>query len=154
MRKIVPGMAVVAIALAAVQMSPASAQDSAPPAQPPQAACNGGPYIVFFDWDKSDITPEAATILDSAITAYASCHNAPTMLAGHTDRSGSDQYNMELSKRRNDSVTAYLAGHGVPTRAISAQALGESMPRVATADGVREAQNRRVEITFGKGSAS
>ena len=154
MRKIALGMAVAAIALALVQMSPASAQDSASAAQPPQAACNAGPYIVFFDWDKSDITPEAATILDSAITAYANCRNAPVTLAGHTDRSGSDQYNIDLSKGRDDSVTAYLAGHGVPASAISAQALGESMPRVATADGVREAQNRRVEITFAKGSAS
>jgi outer membrane protein OmpA-like peptidoglycan-associated protein len=154
MRKIAPGLALMATALVAGQLSPAAAQDSAAPAQPPQATCNSGPYIVFFDWDKSDITPEAATILDSAITAYANCNNSPITLSGHTDRSGSDQYNLELSKRRNDSVQAYLAGHGVSSNAMSRQALGEGMPRVATADGVREAQNRRVEITFGKGSGS
>jgi outer membrane protein OmpA-like peptidoglycan-associated protein len=114
--------------------------------------CNKGPYIVFFDWDKSDITPEAATILDSAITAYGNCGSAPIMLAGHTDRSGTAQYNMGLSQRRNASVTSYLTGHGVPASVITSQAFGETMPRVPTADGVRELQNRRVEITYGPGS--
>jgi outer membrane protein OmpA-like peptidoglycan-associated protein len=116
--------------------------------------CNKGPYIVFFDWDKSDITPEASTILDSAITAYGNCGTVPIMLAGHTDRSGSDKYNMGLSQRRNASVQAYLTSHGVPDSAITSQAFGESMPRVPTADGVRELQNRRVEITYGPGSGS
>jgi len=109
---------------------------------------------VFFDWDKSDVTPEAATILDSAVTAYGKCGKVPIMLAGHTDRSGSDKYNMGLSQRRNASVQAYLTGHGVPDSAITSQAFGESMPRVPTADGVRELQNRRVEITYGPGSGN
>jgi outer membrane protein OmpA-like peptidoglycan-associated protein len=116
--------------------------------------CNKGPYIVFFDWDKSDITPEAATILDSAVTAYANCASVPIMLAGHTDRSGSVQYNMGLAERRNTSVRSYLTGRGIPGGAITGQAFGESMPRVPTADGVREPQNRRVEITYGPGSGS
>jgi outer membrane protein OmpA-like peptidoglycan-associated protein len=109
---------------------------------------------VFFDWDKSNITPEAATILDSAVTAYANCDNVPIMLAGHTDRSGSVQYNMGLAERRNSSVREYLTGRGIPGGAITSQAFGESMPRVPTADGVRELQNRRVEITYGPGSGS
>jgi outer membrane protein OmpA-like peptidoglycan-associated protein len=116
--------------------------------------CNKGPYIVFFDWDKSDITPEAATILDSAVTAYANCGTVPIMLAGHTDRSGSTQYNMGLSQRRNASVTEYLTSHGISGSAITSQAFGETMPRVPTADGVRELQNRRVEITYGPGSGN
>jgi outer membrane protein OmpA-like peptidoglycan-associated protein len=123
-------------------------------ASPSAATCNSGPYIVFFDWDKSDITPEAATILDSAINAYSDCKNAPIMLAGNSDRSGSDEYNTALSMRRNESVQAYLTGHGVPAGAATSQAFGESMPRVPTVDGVREAQNRRVEITYGRGSDS
>jgi outer membrane protein OmpA-like peptidoglycan-associated protein len=135
MRKIAISMAAVAAVLAAGLASPASAQAAEQAAAPAPPTCKSGPYIVFFDWNKADITSEAATILDSAITAYAECGNAEVNLAGHTDRSGSDQYNMALSGQRNDSV--------------SAQALGETMPRVPTADGVREAQNRRVEITFG-----
>ena len=47
---------------------------------------------------------------------------------------------------------AYLEGKGIPTGVISTQAFGESAPRVETADGVRELQNRRVEITYGPGS--
>jgi outer membrane protein OmpA-like peptidoglycan-associated protein len=149
-------MAAAAAALAAALASPASAQDDAqaaqPAAEPAHPTCKSGPYIVFFDWNTADITSEAATILDSAITAYADCSNAPVKLAGHTDRSGTDQYNMGLSGQRNDSVSAYLTSHGIPARLVSAQALGETMPRVPTADGVQEAQNRRVEITFGAAS--
>ena len=114
--------------------------------------CNKGPYIVFFDWDKSDITPEAASILDSAITAYGSCQSVPIMLAGYADRSGTATYNVGLSGRRNDSVRGYLTSHGVADGAITSQAFGETNPRVPTADGVRELQNRRVEITYGPGS--
>lgn len=122
---------------------------AAPPAPPP---CNTGPYIVFFDWDESDITAEAATILDNAVTAYSSCGTARVMLAGHTDRSGSVTYNMGLAERRNMSVREYLTGRGVPGARITGEAFGESQPRVATADGVRELQNRRVEVTYGPGS--
>ena len=127
----------------------------APPPPPPVVVapvCNKGPYIVFFDWDKSNVTPEAATILDSAVTAYGSCANVPVMLAGYTDRSGSVTYNQGLSERRNASVREYLTTHGVPDGAIGSQAFGESNNRVPTADGVRELQNRRVEITYGPGS--
>jgi outer membrane protein OmpA-like peptidoglycan-associated protein len=61
---------------------------------------------------------------------------------------------MGLAERRNASVREYLTGRGIPGGAITSQAFGESMPRVPTADGVRELQNRRVEITYGPGSGS
>jgi OmpA-OmpF porin, OOP family len=122
------------------------------PPPPPAPQCESGPYIVFFDWDKSDITPEAATVLDSAVSAYANCGTASVMLAGYTDRSGSTQYNLGLAGRRNDSVRGYLTSRGVPDGRISSEAFGEANPRVPTADGVRELQNRRVEITYGPGS--
>jgi len=107
---------------------------------------------VFFEWDRSDITPDAATILDNAVSAYANCGNAQVMLAGHADKSGSPKYNMGLSARRNDSARAYLTSKGIPDGVITSQAFGESRPRVETADGVRELQNRLVEITYGPGS--
>lgn len=122
----------------------------APP--PPPPVCNKGPYIVFFDWDKADITPEAGAVLDSAVVAYGNCQSVPIMLAGYADRSGTEKYNLALSERRNASVRAYLGQRGIPDAAISSQAFGESNPRVPTADGVRELQNRRVEITYGPGS--
>jgi len=122
------------------------------PPPPPKVACNTGPYIVFFDFDRSDISPEAASILNNAATAYANCGTARVMLAGHTDRAGSTQYNQSLAERRNEAVRSYLTSRGVPSGQVAAQAFGESQPRVPTADGVREAQNRRVEVTYGPGS--
>ncbi len=119
---------------------------------PPPVVCTPGPYIVFFEWDKSDITPEAAGILDNAISNYQSCGNAQVMLAGHADRSGSASYNVGLSQRRADSVRAYMEGRGISGGSISTEAFGEGRPRVETADGVRELQNRRVEIMYGPGS--
>jgi len=124
----------------------------AAPPPPPRPACNTGPYIVFFDFDNSDISPEASTILNNAVTAYANCGMARVMLAGHTDTSGSAQYNMGLAQRRNDAVRSYMTGRGVPSGQIAGEAFGETQPRVPTADGVREAQNRRVEVTYGPGS--
>jgi OmpA-OmpF porin, OOP family len=111
-----------------------------------------GPFIVFFDWDRSDITPQAAAILDNAAAAYQQTGSAQVVLAGHADRSGSAQYNVGLSQRRADAVRQYLAGRGVNDGAMTTEAFGESRPLVETADGVREPQNRRVEITFGPGS--
>jgi outer membrane protein OmpA-like peptidoglycan-associated protein len=122
----------------------------APP--PPPAPCVAGPFMVFFDWDKDDITPQAAAILDNAASAYQTCGQAQVMIAGHADRSGSDQYNVGLSQRRAANVRSYLAGRGIPDGVMTTEAFGESRPLVETADGVREPQNRRVEITYGPGS--
>ncbi len=125
-----------------------------PPPPPPvqEVVCTPGPYIVFFEWDRSDITPEASGILDNAVSAYQSCGNAQVMLAGHADRSGSASYNVGLSQRRADAVRGYLGSKGIADGTITSEAFGEGRPRVETADGVRELQNRRVEITYGPGS--
>ena len=124
----------------------------APPPPPPPPPCNRGPYIVFFDWDQSDITPAAANILDNARSAYANCGMASVMLAGHADRSGSVSYNEGLAQRRNSSVREYLTARGIADARITSQGFGESQNMVPTADGVRELQNRRVEVTYGPGS--
>ncbi|WP_421839319.1 OmpA family protein [Novosphingobium sp.] len=123
-----------------------------PPPPPPVVTCNRGPFIVFFDWDMSDISPEAASVLDNAVQAYGNCSNVAIMLAGHTDSSGSSKYNLGLSSRRDSAVQSYLTGHGIASGAITSQAFGETQQRVPTADGVREVQNRRVEISYGPGS--
>lgn len=122
------------------------------PPPPPQPVCNTGPYVVFFDFDSAQISPEAAGILNNAVTAYSNCGTARVMLAGHTDSAGSAQYNMALASRRNEAVRSYMTSRGVPAGQISGEAFGETQPRVPTADGVREAQNRRVEVTYGPGS--
>ncbi len=107
---------------------------------------------MFFEWNASVVTPEAASILDNAITSYRDCGNAQVMLAGYTDTSGTPKYNLGLSQRRADAVKAYMAGRGIPEGVVTTQAFGETNLRVQTADGVRELQNRRVEITYGPGS--
>ena len=104
---------------------------------------------MFFDWDKSLITAEGAQILDRAAEQYAATGQTSIALAGHADKSGKDDYNVRLSQRRADAVKAYMATKGVPDSVITTEAFGESRPLVDTADGVREPQNRRVEITFG-----
>jgi OmpA-OmpF porin, OOP family len=123
-----------------------------PPPPPPAPVCNTGPYIVFFDWDKSNLRPDAASVLDNAVAQYANCGNAKVMLAGHADKSGAATYNVGLSQRRNATVRSYLESRGVAGGAITSEAFGETAPLVQTADGEREPQNRRVEVTYGPGS--
>ena len=151
---------------AAAAAAPVSQPEAAPPPPPPPAAlpppppppapvavvCNKGPFILFFDWDKADITQEASSILDSAIQAYGNCGSVGIMLAGYTDSSGTPRYNLGLSSRRDEAVQSYLTGHGIAAGTISSQGYGEGNQRVPTADGVRELQNRRVEITYGPGA--
>jgi len=125
-----------------------------PPPPPVVVQCSPGPFIVFFEWDKSDVTPEAAAILDGAVAQYQNCGSARVMLAGHADKSGAPSYNVGLSQRRNDSVQSYLAAHSIPAGNVTSEAFGESRPRVDTDDGVREVQNRRVEVMYGPGSGN
>lgn len=129
-------------------MAPPPPPAPAPLPPCPPAAVTPGPFLVFFDWDKSLITAEAAAILDRAAEQYAATGQTSVQLAGHADKSGKDAYNVALSQRRADAVKAYLATKGVPDGSITTEAFGESRPLVDTADGVREPQNRRVEITF------
>jgi len=131
---------------------PPPAPSSPPP--PPPAVCNKGPYIVFFDWDSAVISGDAASVLDSAVQGYGDCGQVPVMIAGYADRSGSARYNLGLSARRDAAVKSYLVSHGIPASTISSHAFGEANPRVPTPDGVRELQNRRVEITYGPGSGN
>jgi outer membrane protein OmpA-like peptidoglycan-associated protein/opacity protein-like surface antigen len=110
------------------------------------------PAIVFFDWDRDDLTNEARNTLNGVAENYRRGGQTQVVLAGHADRSGSDAYNQGLSQRRANRVRDYLVTQGVPGGSMTTQAFGEERPRVETADGVREPDNRRVEITFGPGS--
>ncbi len=132
--------------------APAPVEVAAPPPPPPAPVCNTGPYIVFFDWDQSNLRPDAASVLDNAVAQYSNCGTAKVMLAGHADKSGSAKYNVGLSERRNTTVRSYLESKGVAGGAIATEAFGETAPLVQTADGEREPQNRRVEVTYGPNS--
>ncbi|WP_426165159.1 OmpA family protein [Sandarakinorhabdus sp. DWP1-3-1] len=117
---------------------------------PPPMAAQPGPFLVYFDWDSSAITAEAALLLDNAARQYASTGGASIVIAGHADASGAAAYNIGLSQRRADAVKDRLAALGLPANAIVTESYGESRLMVVTSDGVPEPQNRRVEIVFGK----
>ena len=103
-------------------------------------------YIVFFDWDRSEITDAAMDILEDVAADYAAGSFAGVDVVGHADRSGPDAYNVALSQRRAAAVQSALGGLGVPEGSISTDGVGESQPLVETPDGVREPSNRRAEI--------
>jgi outer membrane protein OmpA-like peptidoglycan-associated protein len=105
-------------------------------------------FIVFFDWDRDTITPEGMQIIQQAAAAYKSGAMVRIQITGYTDRSGSPGYNQRLSERRANNVAKALASLGVPQNQMAVSGRGENDNRVPTADGVREPQNRRVEIVF------
>jgi len=107
-----------------------------------------GPFLIFFDWDKDAVTSDASQILDRAIEQFRQTGQTSVALAGYTDTSGKASYNMGLSIRRAEHTKAYMTAHGVPDNVIMSQGFGETKLAVETADGVREPQNRRVEITM------
>jgi OOP family OmpA-OmpF porin len=119
---------------------------AAPPAPPPAAvAPQNQVFIVFFEFDKSSLTADGRRVVDQAAAAYKT-GRSNVQIAGYTDSAGTARYNLALSKRRADTVKAALVRDGVPAGAIDESWHGEENPRVPTADGVREPQNRRVEI--------
>jgi len=117
----------------------------APPPPPMPAAPS---FMVFFDWDRSNLSAQALNTIKQAAGAYKSKGSARITATGHTDKSGPDSYNMALSLRRANTVKDALVREGVPATAISVIGKGETQPLVQTADGVREPQNRRVEIVL------
>ena len=103
-------------------------------------------YLVFFDWDRADLTDRARQVVAEAAQATSRVQVTRIEVAGHTDASGTPRYNQGLSIRRAQNVASELVRLGVARQAITVQGFGESRPLVQAADGVREPQNRRVEI--------
>jgi len=111
-------------------------------------------YLVFFDFNKSDLTPQAVTIVDQAAKNAETTKVTQLTVTGHTDTVGSDAYNMRLSRRRAESVAAQLEKDGIPSSEIEIVAKGKRDLLVPTADGVKEPQNRRVQIVYSGGPTS
>jgi len=105
-------------------------------------------YLVFFDWDRADLTDRARQIIAEAAQATTRVQVTRIEVSGHTDKSGTARYNQGLSVRRAQNVASELVRLGVPRQAITVQGFGETRPLVQTANGVREPQNRRVEIVL------
>jgi OOP family OmpA-OmpF porin len=120
-------------------------------AAPPAAAAAPAAartYLVFFDWNRADLTDRARGVIAEAATNAPQLGTTRIEVAGHTDTSGSAQYNQALSMRRAESVAAELERRGIPRSQMVLQAFGETRLLVPTADNVREPQNRRVEIVL------
>ncbi len=134
------------LALLGVAYKFAPAQAAPPPPPPPQVAPPS--FMVFFDWDRSNLSAQALNTIKQAAGAYKTKGSARVTATGHTDKSGPEAYNMALSLRRANTVKDALVREGVPATAISVVGRGETQPLVQTADGDREPQNRRVEIVI------
>ena len=120
---------------------PAAAAAAVVPAQAPARS-----YLVFFDWDKANLTDRARQIIADAAANSTKVQYTRIEVNGYTDTSGTPQYNQGLSIRRAKAVQAELVKDGVPPNAITIQGFGETHLLVPTGPGVREPQNRRVEI--------
>ena len=103
-------------------------------------------YLVFFDWDKATLSDRARGIIKEAAENSARVQYTRIEVNGYTDTSGTPRYNQGLSERRARAVAAELVRNGVPQSAINIQGFGDTKLLVATGPGVREPQNRRVEI--------
>ena len=114
------------------------------PAPPPEPV--PGPFIVYFDFDSAALTGEARGVIAEAADAILGFTPNSVGVTGHTDRAGGDAYNRALSEQREQAVVQALIESGVDGALMSADHLGEARPRVATDDGARNAENRRVEI--------
>jgi outer membrane protein OmpA-like peptidoglycan-associated protein len=119
----------------------------APPPQP-EAAAPPPPrqFEVFFDFDRYDLTAEGTRVVDAAVAEAQQGGPAQIEITGNTDLAGTSAYNMVLSKRRAETVRRYMIARGIDAGEITVRWVGKSNPAVATADGVRDPRNRRVEI--------
>ena len=133
-------------------------EESAPISRPPPApaprpapaavAMPARTYLVFFDWDSATLTPRARDIIAEAVRNSVNVPHTRIEVTGHADRSGTARGNQVLSLRRAQVVAAELVRSGVPTASIDIHAAGDTKPLVPTAAGIRQPENRRVEIVY------
>ena len=109
--------------------------------------------MIFFGWDKPEIDEDAAATLGRVAATVSISNGDRLRIVGHSDRSGPAAFNRQSSRKRAEAVRDFLAARGVPATAMSTLGLGEDQPLIATEDGVREPQNRRVDIYLIPGDA-
>jgi outer membrane protein OmpA-like peptidoglycan-associated protein len=120
----------------------------APAPTPAAAPAPARTFLVFFDWDRADLTDRARQIIAEAANNARTVGSTRIEVSGHADRTGSAAYNQRLSERRAEAVAAELVRRGIARNQITTQGFGFDRPLVPTAMGVREPQNRRVEIVL------
>lgn len=128
--------------------TPVEAKPAAPVTQPVEVepAPLPAPFIVYFDFDKSNVTARGYRIVSEAAEAFRTHKAVEITASGHADRAGPSSYNEKLAAKRAEAVRDALIREGVPAGSISISSSGETSPAVDTEDGVREGRNRRVVI--------
>jgi OOP family OmpA-OmpF porin len=101
---------------------------------------------INFDFDRSEIRPDAEVILDVAVDRLRECPDLRVVVEGHTDSIGTDAYNQGLSERRADATRRYLVGHGISSGRLQTRGFGEAQPLTTNETDEGRAQNRRVEL--------
>tara|TARA_A100001391_G_scaffold101953_4_gene67853 strand:+ start:33375 stop:34055 length:681 start_codon:yes stop_codon:yes gene_type:complete len=101
---------------------------------------------VTFAVNSADISPSMRRTLDGVAQSMVDYPNSLIDVMGHTDSTGSEQYNLELSRRRAESVTNYLVSRGVSRARIESIGYGEQYPVADNSTEAGRAENRRVEI--------
>jgi peptidoglycan-associated lipoprotein len=102
--------------------------------------------VVHFDYDQSDIRPDARAALDAKIPILQANPNVAIRIAGHTDERGSDEYNLALGQRRAAAAKRYLVERGIAEARIETISYGEERPVAQGSDEDAWAQNRRAEF--------
>jgi peptidoglycan-associated lipoprotein len=102
--------------------------------------------VVHFDFDQSDIRPDARAALDAKVPILQANPNVVIRIAGHTDERGSDEYNLALGQRRAAAAKRYLVERGIAESRIETISYGEERPVAQGSDEDAWAQNRRAEF--------
>jgi outer membrane protein OmpA-like peptidoglycan-associated protein len=118
------------------------------PVAPQPAVCPTNDFVVYFEWDRSNLDASALETIDAAVRQAQQCNLSAVAVVGHTDTSGSTRYNEGLSVRRASVVHDALTQRGVNATLITTDALGETALARPTGDGVREPLNRRTTVTI------
>ena len=108
-----------------------------------------GRFMIFFDWGKPAISRDGLVVIEESAAAWRARPGEPVTIEGHSDRSGPAGANRRSARMRAAAVRDELVRRGVPAALIKVRSLGEERPLIVTEDGVREAQNRRVDINIG-----
>jgi outer membrane protein OmpA-like peptidoglycan-associated protein len=116
------------------------------PAAPPAALPASG--VIFFDFDKYNLRPDAQAALDDMIFDIKDRDLGGIISNGHTDTAGPPEYNMGLSQRRADTVAEALIKAGIPAQIITTEAFGETDLAVPTPENTPLQANRRVVVDF------
>jgi outer membrane protein OmpA-like peptidoglycan-associated protein len=121
-----------------------------PPPPPPPPAAEPEQFVVFFGFNKCNITAEADAVLTEAASAAKTHGSASVLIVGHTDTVGSNSYNQKLSECRANAAKSGLVSKGIGEGQITATGRGETELLVKTGDNVKEPQNRRATIDLKK----